>query len=86
MNFLAEIRPLLTDLKIGVYSITPYHLENLHTILTHLSPMLDGIPSVCCDNESALPVAKEQLFRENEKLSELKMLNINFFPETGSSH
>ena len=76
MDFLGKIRPLLTDLELalGVYPTNP--VENLRTILINLAPMLDEIQSLYCADGSAFPVLREQLFRENDKLAKLKMLEL----------
>ena len=82
MDFLDKIRPLLTDLAIQEVGrlAAPECLDNFRTVLTMVAPMLDGIHAVfCVAGESAFPVLKEQLFRENQQnLTKLKLLQINF--------
>ena len=85
MDFLDKIRPLLTDadVEIGVDCIPINCSKNLRTILTNLVPMLDRVRSLYCHNDSALPILKEQLFSENEKLAKLKFFDMMVLSDTG---
>ena len=76
MDFLDKIRPLLTGLEIGIVNIMAEQLAALRTILAAIAPVLDGIRSLYCADKGTFPVLKEHLFRANEKLAELKWLNI----------
>ena len=77
IDFLGKIQPLLADLEICLNNIPPNYLNNFRTILITLAPMLDGIESLYCYHQSLFPMVKELLFRDNEKLAKLKMLDIN---------
>ena len=77
IEFLDKLRPLLNDVEIFKHVISPDRLDSFRTILTHLVPMLDGILSLVCVNESAFTILKEHFFCDNEKLAELKSFEIN---------
>ena len=81
MDFMANIKSLMVSLKVCVGYITLDCLDNLRIILTNLVPILDGVQALYCFN-SAFPMVKELLFRENEKLAKLKWIEINFFTIT----
>ena len=77
IDFLDKLRPLLTNVELVKCDIPADCLENFRTILTTLAPMLDGIRSLGCQNESAFTMLKEHLFCEDEKLAKLKYFDIN---------
>ena len=75
INFLHQIGPLLSDVKLQFSGISPNNIENLRAIFSNLLPLLNGIRSLSCDLH-ALPTV-EQCFG-GEEFNKIKVLELNY--------